>query len=185
MVIACLGWGSLVWDPRSLPIRREWFKDGPFVPVEFARQSSGGRITLVIDERKEAVPVRVLWAQMLSNNLPEARDALGDRENIKEKDRPSRIGSWKRADAAPHNIPELSAWAEAHGVDAIVWTDLKPKFGNKDRTPSAAEVVKYLRTRVGTQRDKAKRYIENAPIQIDTEYRRKIEAALNWSYRGG
>ena len=39
MKIACLGWGSVIWDPRALPIQREWFKDGPFAPVEFTRQS--------------------------------------------------------------------------------------------------------------------------------------------------
>ncbi len=49
MRIACLGGGSLVWDPGGLPIQRSWFCGGPFAPVEFTRQSSGGRITLVID----------------------------------------------------------------------------------------------------------------------------------------
>jgi hypothetical protein len=181
MVIACLGWGSLIWDPRSLPIRCEWFKDGPFVPVEFSRRSNDGRITLVIDAL--SVPVRVLWAQMIPNSLSEAVDALADRENIK-KNRSSDIGAWKRGDATPQYIPELSAWAEARGVDAVVWTALKPKFDKQEgETPSADKVVEYLRRLMGTERDAAKRYIENAPSQIDTEYRRRIEAALGWNSR--
>lgn len=179
--IACLAWGSLVWDPRQLPIRREWFKDGPFAPVEFTRQSDDGRITLVIDPK--AAPVRVLWAHMLSSSLEDAQKALRDREGIMATNWLSRIGSWRSGDSPPRDIPELPQWAEARGLDAVVWTALAPKFGGEDRSPSADEVIAYLRGLLGTVRDYARQYVERAPRQIDTAYRLQIEAALGWSCR--
>jgi len=48
--IALIGWGYLVWDPRSLDLEREWRPDGPLLPVEFARFASGPRLLPVLVE---------------------------------------------------------------------------------------------------------------------------------------
>lgn len=58
---------------------------------------------------------------------------------------------------------------------------LGPKFGDQNVAPPVGQVIEYLRELTGTQRENAKRYIECTPRQIDTEYRRRIEAALGWS----
>lgn len=52
MKIAILGWDSLIWDPRSLKydVNTGWLTDGPKLPIEFARISNDGRLTLVIKE---------------------------------------------------------------------------------------------------------------------------------------
>ena len=76
--IACLGWGSLIWDLGDLPIRRCWFEDGPLIPLEFARESQDGRITLVVE--LSARPVRSLWALLDGENLEEMRERLRVRE---------------------------------------------------------------------------------------------------------
>jgi hypothetical protein len=55
-MIACIGWGSLIWDKCDLDVDGEWRSDGPMLPVEFACQSSDGRITLVLVNGFQPVP---------------------------------------------------------------------------------------------------------------------------------
>jgi len=88
MKIACLGWGSLIWNPGSLLIRREWFNDGPLLPIEYSRISNDGRLTLVITENVK--PIRTLWALMATEDLAEAKKSLKEREGCKYE---SDIGS--------------------------------------------------------------------------------------------
>lgn len=176
-LIACLGWGSLVWDPRELPIQRHWFEDGPFIKIEFARQSNDGRITLVIEET--AAPVRTLWALMDATDVALAKEALRQREG---KPKAEHIADWKRGNASPPTIPSLAEWAEAHGIESVIWTALPSKFEGKDnKTPTIEEVLGHLRRLEGAKRDNSERYIRLAPRQIDTAYRRRIEAELGWT----
>lgn len=186
-MIACLGWGSLVWDSRELPIHRQWFADGPLIKVEFLRQSKDGRITLVLHSSAE--PVRSLWALMSVQTLEEAKKALAARERIPEQNIAKDIGSWSIGDANPSCIIDVAAWATSRGVEHIVWTALPPKFKfndkakNKDKNdnyPTRDEVVTYLSELTGPTRDNAEKYIRRAPAQIDTAYRRYIEARLGW-----
>ena len=172
--IACLGWGSLIWDSEELPIRTRWFEDGPLIPVEFARHSKGDRITLVIVP--DARPVPALWALMDSDSLDVARKHLREREDTIDR----YIRDWSRETDSPECIPELSEWAFARNVDHVIWTGLPPKFESKNRLPSEEDVLKHLRQLRGKARQDAERYIRRAPPQIDTEYRQGIEAELQW-----
>jgi hypothetical protein len=181
MNVACLAWGSLIWDPRGLPIRRHWFQDGPFAPIEFARHSRGDRITLVID--KNATFVSLLWAQMDATDLLAAKLALRDREGLTASDWEKNVGAWQSGMPAPDDIPGLANWATAIGVDAAIWTALGPKFRNEHRRPSIEEVLVHLQSLQGAKREDAERYIRRTPAQIDTAYRRQIEAELGWSYQ--
>ena len=180
--IACLGWGSLIWDPRNLPIRRYWFDDGPLIPLEFARQSMDDRITLVIVP--DARPVRALWTLMDSDSFEDAKERLRLREGTENS---KNIGVWSREGPfLDDEIPKLSKWALARNIDSVVWTKLRLKFNGDDTwQPNVEDVLRYLQALTGTARDAAEQYIRRAPRQIDTAYRRRIEAELQWLPRVG
>jgi hypothetical protein len=179
-LIACLGWGSLVWDPRGLPIQREWFSDGPFIRVDFLRESEDGRMTLVLHATGSVV--RSLWTVMVAGTLEEAREALRRREQIGTRDAERFIGSWSREAPAdpPAELIDLPEWASARSIDAVVWTALPPKIGKEERLPNAEEVLNHLARLEGSARREAERYVRHAPRQIDTALRRRMEAQFGW-----
>jgi hypothetical protein len=182
MNIACLGWGSLVWDPRSLPVRGHWFRDGPLLPVEFTRCSEDGRMTLVLDS--EAQPVRVLWS-LLSLHVPaDAAKALREREGVLPKNAPDRIATWTSAEPGTYPSAEIiGPWAQRQGLDAVVWTALGFKHPDLTRTerPDCPTVVQYLRGLRYERQRLAEEYVRRTPPQIDTDYRRAIEKELGWT----
>jgi hypothetical protein len=64
-------------------------------------------------------------------------------------------------------------------LDAVVWTNLGPKWDKEiGRVPSASEVVEFVREQ-GDASEAAK-YVRNAPAQIDTDYRRLMVAGISW-----
>ena len=175
--IACLGWGSLTWDPRGLPIQRCWFDDGPLVPVEFARQSRDGRMTLVIVDG--ARPVRSLWALMHAQSEEDAREHLRQREGIPVRNGGKHVGSWPGGTTA--GIAGLEDWARSKRLDAVVWTALPPQLkAAKGNVPTEGEVTDYVRGLTGAKRRVAEQYVRRTPRQIDTAFRQRVEAEFNW-----
>lgn len=175
MTVACLGWGSLIWDPGKLPVHGEWLEDGPMLPLEFARESKDGRMTLVIVE--QGAPVTTLWAELDVANIKEAVWALVERE---EAEWIGSIGRWP-LDDRPHRFSaEIGAWAQGKGLDGVVWTDLKAGF-RPDRAwvPTLEEVVSHLSSLTGEARKKAAHYLFNAPTQIATPYRPELQRLLS------
>lgn len=178
--IAILGWGSLIWNPNGLPIQRQWFKDGPLVQVEFLRQSDNGCLTLVLHE--SAAPVRSLWAIMDATDLLKARRDLFLRERCREENFDRDIRAWQRGEPAPALISDLEPWAHARGIDAVVWTGLPPKKNRRNfQAPNVDEALDFLKNLPEHQCTSAEEYVRKAPLQIDTAYRRAIEATLKWS----
>ena len=180
-MIVCLGWGSLIWRRDNLPVVEPWNQDGPLLPIEFARQSQDGRITLVI---KDGLPASgVLWAKLDVGTLGNAREALRAREKIPHSNMLQHIAHWSRDNGASNRreTKVIAAWV-APEIEAVVWTALPPKFeDNIGRMPAEQEVIAYLRSLTGKKLDDAREYIRRAPAQIRTPYRDAIEAALGWT----
>lgn len=183
MKIACLGWGSLIWKPENLLIRREWFQDGHILPIEFTRQSKDGRLTLVITPN--ASQVRTLWAIMATTNLNDAKISLQIREGIGEKRLEMSIGSISKEVQNENENPTnqlIRTWMGHMSLDAVIWTNLSPKFNNEDgRIPTKQEAITYLEGLDINKRDHAEQYIRTAPRQIDTDFRRDFEKRWNWT----
>ncbi len=193
MNIACLGWGSLIWDPGSLPLmpnKPRWFTHGPELPVEFARQSAKDRMTLVIVAPEKAEPRPVLWAYLTCPTIEAAHEALARREWgagspprdwIKWKN--DYIARWPSLNASnyAHN-PQIAAWANGKNLDGVVWTILPPRFDNTERIPTVTEVLNYLKVLHKSKvHAKAEEYIRKAPPNIRTVYRSEVENELGWT----
>jgi hypothetical protein len=175
--IAYLGWGSLVWDRRDLPIVGEWIEGGPSLAIEFARVSGDGRLTLVIDE-KHGAQVRTRYAQSACTDLTEAIERLRQREGKPARDQ---IGFVEPASnrerpesrtSHPESCDRIKAWAKTQGWDAVVWTALLGNFPQKRGEAFTTEAAyRYFDGLTGDARARAEKYIENAPQEVDTPFR--------------
>jgi hypothetical protein len=151
------------------------------LPIEFARESGGKRITLVIAD--VGYTVRSLWALMSVDTLDEAKRKLADRESITEENIRYSIGFWERASDSSHGkcVPQISAWAKSLDLDAVVWTNLKCGFlKTRDKMPEYGQVLEQIEQLSHEERRVAEEYIRRAPVQIDTEFRRRLQRDMGW-----
>ena len=188
--IACIGWGSLLWDPRSLPTAAPFRDDGPMLPIEFSRVAKDGRVTLVIDP--EAAPMQTFWCELTSKTIDEAVSGLGQRERIA----PARWSEWvafaRRSPfiegevesggyAVPETRREIQRWLEVQSIDAVVWTALPARRPNGDfGWPTTEELVEHLEGLTGEARSRAEEYIRRTPETIRSVRRARFEASFGW-----
>ncbi|MDF1595105.1 MAG: hypothetical protein P1T08_03235 [Acidimicrobiia bacterium] len=190
MEIAILAWGSLIWRPThcgetlALQVPGQWEQDGPSLPVEFARISRDGSLTLVV------VPgyphqVRTLWSVSSHKELDPAIRNLATREGITEnlssihgvRRDGSRIGSVDDRIAST----ALGWLLERPTLDAVIWTGLGTQPGRwRDRgytegfTPDNA--VSYLRSLQDEETHPAHEYMRRTPAQITSPIRQRATA---------
>lgn len=173
MKIACLGWGSLIWKPEELPIAGAWNQDGPQLPIEFCRIGDGGELATALCIN--AVPVPVMWAELTSRTVSDACQSLRKREAIPDE-REDGVGML----TDPQHTPgPLAQWAQARGLDAVIWTALPPRYQRVEGLiPSCNEAIAYLSGLSGKVAEHAYDYIRRVPEQIATPYRQKLEQVI-------
>jgi hypothetical protein len=174
-IIACIGWGSLIWDPRNLPCG-EWHVNGPVLPIEFARVSENGRITLVVVNG--AKPVRALWTILKVATISEAVAVLAERENVPDANQS--IGRWPDTQRQFPGADVISAWAEAQGLSGVVWTALKCGMDRNSRgiMPTIEQLLSHISTLDEEGRERALEYVAKAPAQVQTGFRPQLLTAL-------
>jgi|GEM_PF-171625 len=177
--IVILGWGSLIWDPRGLPREGQWQEGGPIFPIEFSRVSNDCRLTLVIDPVNGA-QVMTRYIQSPRADLDDAIADLKEREGTGSK----QIGfvnlrtGRNRCIVHLPLVPVIQQWSAKHGVDGVVWTDLRSNFDDETGNPFTVERARdYLLGLPKSAADRARRYINNAPPEVDTPLRRAIQEA--------
>ena len=176
MRIATLGWGSLIWDPRDLPREGTWQSGGPTLPIEFSRISRDCRLTLVIDPHN-GTPVATRFVLSPRSDPDDAISDLRRREETVS----DRIGyvdlkhhsEWCRVHPAALEV--IRTWERDHGFDAVVWTDLPANFQEETGEAFSLDAAeRYLRRLPKGAADRARRYIQNAPPEVDTPLRRRL-----------
>jgi len=168
--IALLAWGSLIPNPgRLYTILDRWKPDGPKLPIEFARKSNDGRLTLVIFDIYKNIPERWIetnWSLMLIpiTSVRHAISFLAEREKCPS----NMIGLFypkKDFTSEDEIIKSINIWALEKEIDAVIWTNLPATFNSED------EILSYVLSLKGDVYREASKYIFSTPIQTKTYLR--------------
>lgn len=181
MKIVYLGWGSLIWNPGILKTKGDWQADGPLLAMEFARISRDGRLTLVLYPR--AIKLPVLW---IYSEFTDLDNAITDLQ-LREGTRKSYIGyvsiknNRNNCNIVPSILEDIKVWAIEKNIDAVIWTDLPSNFKEKTgKEFNFDNAIQYLKNLSTEKKQRAREYIEKAPAQIITPFRKEIENNLCW-----
>lgn len=187
--IGCIAWGSLLWDPRTLPLASPFVQAGPLLPIEFSRVALDGRVTLVIDP--EAAPTKTWWAPLAVDSIDAAVAALAHREGIARErtaewigleGRPGSVGAGHRSGRTPEaERSVIVRWLSAQPLDAVLWTALPARRPDgRFARPDCAELIAHLERLEGPPRERAEQYVRRAPGTLRTPNRLAFEARFGW-----
>ena len=179
MQIAIIGWGSLIWRPGSLQLRTLWRLDGPVLPVEYARISNDGRLTLVI--HPASGNQTTLWAESSSEDIGKARENLREREGTISRLIHSGTATGEFSEGTSDSVRHaIAKWLAAQpDIQACIWTGLTSNWKEMRKCDfSVADAIRYLEKLTDTTR--AREYIQNTPGQIQTAARIAARTELGW-----
>jgi len=189
MRIAVLAWGSLVWQPRNgfgelcVDPHGDWRSDGPHLPIEFARISADGRLTLIaLPGYAHRSPV--LWRPSCHDRLEDAISNLAMRETNAPRRHIHAAGRTGVMNGTPDPVVAgaVSGWlASRDDLDAAIWTGLPPGprwEANGHDGFSAEAALSYVSSLTGETRARAAEYVLRAPRQIVTPLRPRLEESL-------
>lgn len=156
------------------------------IPVEFARKSSNGRVTLVLGGTHES---QTFWAKSALEEIDEACENLWVREG-KPRRRSIHYTSGDGLQTWNGGIPEPGSLDVSYAVcewigttpdaDCAIWTGLPPKDFDIGAIDLAHQVVEHLQGLEEPAMRLAKEYIELAPETVRTPVRSAIEEKLGW-----
>jgi hypothetical protein len=179
MKIAIIGWGSLIWCPGSLQIKSAWHLDGPILPIEFARISKDGRLTLVI--HSGSAGQRTLWAPAVVEDMSAVLKNLQDREGTPPRFIHSGTADGQFSDGVTQEVRDVIAkWLEERqDIRGCVWTGLATNWKDKQKSDFSVQLaIQYLKDLPDPAR--AREYIQNTPEQIQTAVRAAAREHLHW-----
>lgn len=192
--IGVLAWGSLVWAQGDLRTDSRWHNNGPVLPLEFARESTGPRVTLVIVDGYEHLST-TYWAVSSEPAVDLAGSNLRARErNIARSDihilergkKPRSLGVGPGPSATTTEaIADWLASPAASDLGAVIWTGLPPKRFDPSTGPVALseQVIAFLDELHPDNRLLSQEYFERAPEAIDTPVRRAVMEHFQWTRR--
>lgn len=182
MTIAILGWGSLIWDERTGEEFDKWCKgawtpaEGLRLPLEFSRISKtrGNALTLVIDQ-DHGTECPVKYKTSKRKELNDVICDLRRREGTVWK----HIGyCTKDGQFSPHFCwDRIFEWVKMANFDAVVWTALQSNYLiEKKETFSVEGAHVHLKRLSSSGKREAAEYFRNAPMDIRTKLRDKVDA---------
>lgn len=187
MKTAILGWGSLIWQPKDLKFDKNigWKENGPVLPIEFARISRDGRLTLVITPN--GTDVTTLYSFSSFDSLDLAVLNLKNREGTVEEN----IGSYNKSkdEFFPKDFSfkeNIKKWIQTTDFDDVIWTNLPENWEIRNeekvviKTIEPNDRIEYLQNLKDPESALAEEYIRNTPKQIATTYRKQIIETLGW-----